>query len=139
MAQDKNWRVTATATDVTATGFTMHLDTWWDTVLYVATAAWIAYPSDKAGVASGSYSTQDVRPWDKPQLTNSGRINFPAGTFTGNPNVLIAFNSLDIDHSRNLRLKLSADSVSKDGMNWNIDSWYDTILYLAGASYIAFA
>ncbi|PIL35697.1 hypothetical protein GSI_02427 [Ganoderma sinense ZZ0214-1] len=44
MAKGKNWRVTTTATDVTTTGFTLHIDTWADTVLYSATAAWIAYP-----------------------------------------------------------------------------------------------
>ncbi|KAK3944177.1 hypothetical protein QBC46DRAFT_375581 [Diplogelasinospora grovesii] len=140
MQAGKNWRINATATDVTATGFTIHLDTWADTVLYVASAAWIAYPAGKPGVTSGTYNTQDVRPWDKPQLANSGRVNFPAGVFQGTPKaVLLAFNSMDIDQGKNLRLRLSADSVSKDGFNWHADSWYDTILYSAGASYIAFA
>ncbi|KAL8404171.1 hypothetical protein RB594_009147 [Gaeumannomyces avenae] len=138
MAHDKNWRVMATATDVDAKGFTLHLDTWSNTTLYAAKAAWIAYPADKAGVASGSYSTEDVRPWDKPQLENAGKANFPAGAFRDTPKVLIALNSLDIDCGKNLRLKLSADSVSKDGMTWHIDSWYDTKLYMAAASYIAF-
>jgi hypothetical protein len=137
MDRNKNWRIAAKATNITTTGFTIHIDTWGDTVLYSATAAWFAYPSDKAGVASGAYSTQDVRPWNQPQLTNNGRVGFPAGTFQKDPTVLIAFNSFDVDCSRNLRLKLSADSVSKDGLNWHIDSWYDTILYSAGASYVA--
>ncbi len=139
MVRGKNWRITATATDVTATGFTLHIDSWADTELYSATAAWIAYPSDKAGVVSGSYNTQDVRPWNKPQLANSGRVDFPRGAFQRAPTVFLAFNSMDIDASHNLRLKLGADSVSKDGLNWHIDSWADTILYSAGASYIAFA
>ena len=139
MAQGKNWRVWATATGVTATGFTLHLDSWADTLIYSATAAWIAYPSDKAGVVSGSYGTGDVRPPDKPQLANSGRVDFPCGAFQQAPTVLIAFNEMDINAGHNLRLKLSADSVSKDGFNWHIDSWADTILYDGGASYIAFA
>ncbi|KAI1797245.1 hypothetical protein LXA43DRAFT_983441 [Ganoderma leucocontextum] len=138
MARGKNWRVVATATGVTATGFTLHLDSWSNTEIYSATAAWIAYPSDKAGVVSGSYNTQDVRPWNKPQLANSGRVDFPCGAFQRAPTVLLAFNSMDVDACHNLRLKLGADSVSKDGLNWHIDSWYDTILYSAGASYIAF-
>ncbi|KAM5342766.1 hypothetical protein ACJ41O_013732 [Fusarium nematophilum] len=137
-ARNKNWRVTATATAVTSTGFTINLDTWADTELYTATASWIAYPADKAGVMSGTYNTQDVRPWNQPRLLNSGRANFPAGKLQRAPKVLIALNSLDIDYRRNLRLKLAADSVSAEGMNWHIDSWADTTLYSAGASYIAF-
>lgn len=139
MSREANWRVRATATDVDAKGFTIHIDTWSNTKLYSAKADWIAYPADKAGVASGSYNTQDIRPWDKPQMVNVGQTKFPAGKFQSTPKVLIALNSLDIDRAHNLRLKLSADSVSKDGMTWHIDSWYDTTLYSAGASYICFA
>lgn len=138
MVHGKNWRIRATATDVTAKGFTLHLDSWADTVLYVAAAAWIAYPSGKSGVVSGSYSTSDIRPWNKPQLANSGSVCFPDGAFRRAPAVLVALNSLDIDCGRSLRVRLRADSVSKDGLNWHIDSWADTILYSAGASYIAF-
>ena len=138
MANDKNWRINATATNITTTGFTIHLDTWADTVMYSASAAWIAYPADKANVTSGTYNTQDVRPWNNPRIDNSGRVDFPAGALAGSPKVLIALNSLDVDCGNYLRLKLSADCVSKTGMNWHIDSWFNTILYSAGASYIAF-
>ena len=138
MANDKNWRINATATNIATTGFTIHLDTWADTVMYSASAAWIAYPADKANVTSGTYNTQDVRPWNNPRIDNSGRVDFPAGALAGSPKVLIALNSLDVDCGNYLRLKLSADCVSKTGMNWHIDSWFNTILYSAGASYIAF-
>ena len=138
LASGKGWRVSATATDVTPTGFTLHIDSWSDTVIYSAAAAWIAYPSDKAGVVSGSYSTSDVRPWDKPQLYNSGRADFPRGAFQRTPTVLFALNELDIDPGHNLRLRLAVSSVSKDGLDWHVDSWWDTILYSASASFIAF-
>ena len=138
MAHDKHWRVRATATDIDAKGFTIHLDTWDDTTLYSAAADWIAYPANKVGVVSGSYNTQDVRPLDQPQMTNAGRVDFPHGALQDTPTVLIALNSLDIAHDHNLRLRLSADSVSKEGMNWHIDSWFDTRVYSAGASYIGF-
>lgn len=139
MAHNKNWRVEATATDVTADGFTIHLDTWSDSVLFSATAAWIAHPSSKAGVTSGSYNTTDVRGLYPPRLRTEGRVDFPAGTFTATPTVLVAFNKLDVDCVNNLRAKLSAESVSQCGMNWHIYGWSNTQLYSAGASYIAFA
>lgn len=133
----RNWRVKAYATDIDAHGFTIHIDTWADSILWSASASWIAYPAGKPGVASGRYSTEDMRPWNQPQLFNAGRADFPEGAFEGPPKVLIALNSLDMDQAHNLRVKLSADSVSKNGMNWHIDAWADTVLYMAGASYIA--
>ncbi|KAH7152733.1 hypothetical protein EDB81DRAFT_931076 [Dactylonectria macrodidyma] len=134
MDKSRNWRLKATATDITTTGFTIHLDTWSDSVLYSAGAAWIAYPANKPGVTSGSYQT----PWPNTQLQNSGTVKFPDGTFQRAPKVLIAFSSLDVDCSRNLRLKLGADSVSTQGMNWHVGGWSDTKLHSSGASYIAF-
>ncbi|KZV90877.1 zincin, partial [Exidia glandulosa HHB12029] len=134
-----NYRVTATGTDVTTTGFTLHLDTWADTKLYSATASWIAYPANRANITSGTYSITDVRPWDKPQSVNAGRIQFPSGCFQDGhtPQVFHAFNSLDVDRKANVRVKLGADNVGKDGFDWHIDSWADTVLYSAGVSYIA--
>lgn len=138
LAKGTNWRVAATATDITAIGFKLNLESWSDTIMHSAGAAWIAYPVDRKGVVSGTFSTLETRPADKPKLANSGRENFLAGTFQRNPKVLFAFNSIDIDCRKNLRVKLGATSVSPGGMKWHINAWADTILYSAGASYIAF-
>ncbi|KAM0499409.1 hypothetical protein ACHAP8_005562 [Fusarium lateritium] len=137
MDKNHNWRVNATATDIDTKGFTIHLDTWADTVLYAATAHWIAYPSNKTGVTSGTFNVTDVRAWNQPQLLNTGRANFPANTFQKPPLILIGLNSLDVDYRHNLRVKLGATNISAGGMDWRIDSWFDTTLYAAGGSYIA--
>ncbi|KAK3369907.1 hypothetical protein B0H63DRAFT_497148 [Podospora didyma] len=134
----KNYRVKAFATDISTTAFTLHLDTWSDTTLYRAAASWIAYPASKQGVASGSISTDDIRPSQPPVAANSARLNFASGTFTAAPKVLIALNTIDVGQSQNLRLKTSADGVSKDGFTWHIDGWSNTVVYRGGASYIAF-
>ncbi|KAK4225163.1 hypothetical protein QBC38DRAFT_537972 [Podospora fimiseda] len=132
-----NFRVRATVSDITRTGFKLNLDTWADSTLHVATASWIAYPTGKAGVASGSFSTDDVRKWDQPRLLTSGKANFPSGTFTKTPNVIVALNMIDSERWTNLRVKSSASAVNKDGLTWHLDAWADTVLYRAGASYIA--
>jgi len=49
----------------------------------------------------------------------------------------VALNSIDIDHNYNLRINIFADNITSTGMDWSIDSWYNTILYDAGVSYIA--
>ncbi|KAM0231179.1 hypothetical protein ACHAP5_011165 [Fusarium lateritium] len=132
-----NWRVTATATKKDRFGFTMNIDTWSDSILYGATAHWIAYPIDKKGVTSGVYNASDIRPASEPKLENLGRVNFPVKTFERNPMVLTGLNRLDIDCKRNLRVKLGATGISASGMDWRIESWFDSILYDAGVSYIA--
>jgi hypothetical protein len=133
-----NWRCTTYATDIDANGFTVHIDTWADTVMYSAGMTWLAYPSDLAGVSSGSFNTQDVRPWSQPQHDNSANVSFSTN-FTKVPKLIMALNGFDYDHSKNLRLRLSTSSVTQTGMTWHLQSWYDSIMYSAGASYFAWA
>ncbi|EJD44580.1 hypothetical protein AURDEDRAFT_125148 [Auricularia subglabra TFB-10046 SS5] len=139
MDRSRGWRISATATAVTATGFTLNLNTWADTILYSAGATWVAYPSESTGISSGVYSTYDVRNWNPPQLTTSGTVAFPAGTFERVPTVLFALNFLDVGYTANLRMRASVDPVSHTGMAWHFDGWADSVIYSAGASYIAFS
>lgn len=132
----KDWRIKAYETDITATGFTIHIKTWGNTELYPTIATWVAYPADKPNVLSGRFSTEDMRPSVFPQTYNSGYVNF-GNVFTTPPRVLVALNSLEISHAQHLRLRVKTSNVSATGMMWHLDSWADTILYSAGASYIA--
>jgi hypothetical protein len=134
--RNANWRVKAYVTDVTLEGFTIHIDTWANTTLYSGTASWMAYPSDRPYIASGSFKIDDVRPWNAPQSVNKGHVQFDK-KFRCPPKVRTALNFLDIGHEANLRVKTFTSDVTAEGIAWNIDSWSDTILYSAGASYIA--
>jgi len=135
--KSKNWRVIANVSDIDANGFTIHIDTWGDSILYSATAGWIAYPGDRPYVFSGAANTQDVRPWNKPQLLNSKSIGFDGVQFWRNPSIFLALYSLDFDYKANLRIKASADNVTPNGLTWHLDSWGDSIFYSAGVSILA--
>lgn len=139
MRHTSDWRVKTYETNVTATGFTIHIETLGDSVLNFGTATWVAYPADKPGVLSGRFSTMDIRPPVHPQLYNSGHVSFGKDhdMFTAPPRVLMAINSFEISCKHFLRLKVNASTINASGMTWHIDSWDDTILYSAGASYIA--
>ena len=91
-------------------------------------------------MASTSVSTNDIRPWNQPQLRQSKQITFDANTveFWKEPEVFVGLNTIDLDHGSNLRIKAYVDNVSRTGLTWNIDSWDDSILYEGGASIIAF-
>ncbi|KAL8950020.1 MAG: hypothetical protein Q9222_003914 [Ikaeria aurantiellina] len=125
------------ATDIDAKGFTGHIETWDDSVLYQAGITWLAYPGNHPGVASGAFSTDDIRSSTKPQLENSATIKFQGAKFNKTPKVAMALTGLDYDHSKNLRLRLSTSAVTKDAMTWHLQSWSDSRMYRASASYFA--
>ncbi|KAG8845810.1 hypothetical protein FRB96_002269 [Tulasnella sp. 330] len=131
-----NWRVKTYADNITKTGFTLHIDTWGDTILYTGTATWIAHPANRTNIASGTYNTMDVRPWNQPRVDNSGHASF-GKTFQKNPLVLTALNWLDIGNTANLRIRALKSNITATGFTWNLDSWGDTTLFSAGASYLA--
>jgi H-type lectin domain len=136
MSNSDNWRCKVYVTDITSDSFVIHIDTWASTKLYSATASWIAYPSYRPNISSGSFNTMDVRPWYLPRMRNKGTATFHQ-TFESIPRVFAAVNWLDISNKTNLRLKVEMSDISTKGLNWHLDTWDSTILYSAGASYIA--
>jgi hypothetical protein len=141
MAKNFNWRVKAYPSDISTSGFTIHIDTWADTILYSAEASWIAFTDsgDSAKIYGGTGDTQQYRNWSPAQLTNGAKIDFPAKMFDRLPKtLLLAVNRLDIDCRRNLRFKAYADTISEAGFKWHVDAWADTLCYGAGISFVAF-
>ncbi|WEW58278.1 hypothetical protein PRK78_003746 [Emydomyces testavorans] len=136
LKKDADLRASAYLTDITATSFTIHINTWGSATVYSCAVSWIAYPSDKKDIASGTFSTREIDPWESIPLENSGQLSFNK-TFQKTPKVLLGLRRIDVDGQRNLRIKLSASSISKTGMTWHIDSWGDTLLNGASGSYIA--
>jgi len=90
MNKNRNWLIITKVSDIDANGFTIHINTWGDSILYRAVAGWIAYPEDRPYIFSGTANTQDVRPWDKPQLLNSKSIGFGGVLFWRTPSVFMA-------------------------------------------------
>ncbi|KAG6917579.1 hypothetical protein DXG01_001927 [Tephrocybe rancida] len=136
--KNKGWRFKTSATDIDVNGFTLHIETWGDTILYSAQVGWIASPEDETHIFSTSVNTQEVRPSNQPQATQSKAITFQDIEFWKKPDVFVALNSIDIDNKANLRVRAYVDDVSQQGLTWHIDSWSDTVLYSAGATIIAF-
>lgn len=133
-----NCRVKTYADSISADGFTIHIESWADSVTHSAAACWLAYPADRTDMCSGTYTTQDVRPPSDPRPQTEGNVSFPI-TFSKPPRLFLALNLIDVDHNYNMRIHLSATNVTNTGMKWHNDSWADTRLHEAGASYIALA
>ncbi|KAI5836755.1 hypothetical protein DFP73DRAFT_346555 [Morchella snyderi] len=135
MGKTRNWRVKTYASQVTTSGFTLHIDTWAGSHLYGAESTWLAYPTDTPRILSGDFNTLQVRSWHPARDRTTGTVHF-VNTFESTPRVFVALNFLDMDCKHNLRffMKYTAD---RSKMDWSLNSWHDSMLYTAGASYIA--
>ncbi|KAL8949955.1 MAG: hypothetical protein Q9183_007560, partial [Haloplaca sp. 2 TL-2023] len=89
-------------------------------------------------VASGTFSTDDVRESSKPQQDNTATVNFDR-SFEDTPRLAMALSGFDYDHSKNLRLRLSTSAVTETGVTWHLQSWADSVMYSASASYFAWS
>lgn len=137
LAKDKRWRLKAFATNITKSGFTIHLDAWGDSILYSGITSWVAYPATKPGVASGHIRACSTRPSEPAPGHNSGFEEFGPSTFNSQPRVMLALDSFDLCNKHPMRVAAEVSEVSQAGMRWSINTSLDSVLYSAGASYIA--
>ena len=132
MDKGKNWRLNAYATDIDQWGFTIHIDTWADTILRRGVASWIAYPADKAGVTNGYVGAN--------RESMGGSVDFPAGTFDNGiiPKVVMAASYLDFGYKSNMRFSSNVTGIGHGGMSYEIGTWSDTDFYAVNCTYFAF-
>ena len=131
--KDKDWRVRTYATDVSEEKFTIHIDTWDDSILYAGAASWIAYPANLSSATSGSFTTKQG------SAKNTDRFEIPKGKFVKKPTVRTFLNMIDIKCGTDLRIKTWVDQVGPNGLDWHADTWKDTQLRQAGLSILAWA
>lgn len=134
-----NLRCSVFATDVSPTGFTIHLNTWSDTRLYQLTATWLAHSADRSDIYSGTIATDLNDPAVHPHLTFTGSASFGGLTFVRPPRLFLAFSHLDIPNEHNLRIKVCVNRVSMHDMDYRIEGWADSTLYSARCAFIAVA
>ncbi|KAF8517305.1 hypothetical protein BU17DRAFT_76474 [Hysterangium stoloniferum] len=137
-SKDHGWRITTEVSHINCNGFTIHIKSWADTIIYSATASWIAYSPSIGDVYSGSVNTMDAHAWTQPKAQTSKAVEFQGMTFTKVPNVFFGLYSLDMSSDRNLRIKCTMDNVGRKGFTWHIDTWANSVIWSAGISYLCF-
>ncbi|KAI1456341.1 hypothetical protein F4805DRAFT_432459 [Annulohypoxylon moriforme] len=133
LEKSRAWRIKVYPSDIDRDGFTIHAES--DSALYSADVTWLAYPADHPGVTSDKFNTMDMKSPCIPQDEISGIFTFPTA-FPKTPKVIVALDSFDFDHSKDLCLKLNT-SVTSTGIHWNLQSGRDSIMYSSGASFFA--
>jgi hypothetical protein len=137
MDKDKNWKIAVHASNISNEGFDIHIDTWGgDSTLYSGSASWIAYPADKKRIVSGVADTSMFQDLSSQGECKGGRVSFPKGTFDRKHRVYLAIKSFNFISKHDMRLKALAENVSKDGFDWKVETWGDSVLNGAGVSYV---
>lgn len=131
--KDHDTSVKAYATDITANGFKIHVDTWGDCVMSSAGASWIAYPT-WAGSISGKITT--IRDTENPRYERNGQIMFQAECMR-KPTVLIAVSSIDFAHGNDVHFDVLVEDVEATGMTWRINSSLQSSCRGIDATYLA--
>jgi len=134
--RDHDYKVRAFADTITPEGFTAHLNTWDNGELHGAAMCWIAFPKRKLHVDSGRFSTTDVRKRTDPRPRTTAKVKFKQ-RFRVVPTVLAALSMIDAAGNADLRVNLSVSEVTREGFRWTLETWDDSTLYAAGASWIA--
>jgi hypothetical protein len=137
LSKDFNVRIKAYADRVTQSGFMIHADSWADTVLYSAGAAWFEVPSTDTEFQVGNFNTLELHPWNEAESQNTQRVIFER-SFTEPPKVVVWLQGFDMDKQKNWKIAVHASNITSEGFNIHIDTWGDSTLYSGSASWIAY-
>jgi hypothetical protein len=131
---DNKLRIHSFANSVTAEKFTLHIDTWNQTVLYNARVSWLKL-SDATDIQCGIFNTKTVRPWVRPgnvQATVKFNRAFPRP-----PTVFVGLSGFYV--GKNWQIHLYTSNVGCNGFDIHFDACDQTTrLYEAQAVWIAF-
>ncbi|KAI1326331.1 hypothetical protein F5Y16DRAFT_375495 [Xylariaceae sp. FL0255] len=87
-------------------------------------------------IECGDWGTDNVRSSNPPQQATQARINF-AKPFNSVPTVMVSINAADVSNAKNFRVTVYATAVDVKGFTINANSWYDSLLYSCGVSWLA--
>ncbi|OJJ35931.1 hypothetical protein ASPWEDRAFT_134451 [Aspergillus wentii DTO 134E9] len=134
--QKTGWRFKVYASRIRTNGCYIYVQSWDNTKIADAKVSWLAYPADQPGITSGRFSTNDVRSYKHPQADNSGTVKFDK-PFAKLPKLLVALDEIDYSPQKDLRVRVGNSMVTERSFDWNLQSWGDSIMNCAGASYLA--
>ncbi|KAF8641296.1 hypothetical protein AX16_010075 [Volvariella volvacea WC 439] len=109
---------------------TYHVSSWGDSILYSGVINSLNLAPANLDILNGEHTRLRADP-------SSVRIKFER-PFVTPPKVVVFFNHIDLDKSKNWRLKTTATNIDTEGFTLTIDTWGDTFFYGATAGWIAY-
>lgn len=141
MQHSRRWCIGTSTSNITKTGFTIHIDTWGGHLLGSAQAMWVAYPADRPGIVGGSVSTSDMQQTENSHPGDKHiRLNFDSKAgFSAAPRVFTAINMLDIGSSDGLAVEAQCAGTSTSETTMKLEIWGTDPENVAGVSFLALA
>ncbi|KAF8263718.1 hypothetical protein EI94DRAFT_1806768 [Lactarius quietus] len=127
-------RVSSTFQNLTKSSVDYNIITWGNTTLWSAVADVLAFAPGDLDFLTGEHMRSI---WKNPNVPASVRINFERPFLTP-PKVVVFFNCIELNRSRNWCLKTTATNIDPDGFTLNIETWADTIFYSARVGWVAY-
>jgi len=124
-----NWdiRITSFADNISMKEFTMHIDSWADTMLYNARVSWFQLAAAEPDIQCDTFKS-----------SQSGNVNetvtFPRA-FVKPPIVFVGLSGFDIGD--NWRIDLYTSAITETSFDIHIDTWGSSELWSAQATWIA--
>jgi hypothetical protein len=129
-----NIRAKSTIKDIRNDSAEFHITSWADTKLYTGIVNALNLAPANLEFLTGEHMRNLLA---DPNAPSAVRINF-ARPFVTPPKVVVFFNLIDLDRTKNWRLETTATKIDTKGFTINIETWSDTILYAAQACWIAY-
>lgn len=136
----KPWRAQTSASTITQTGFTLHIDTWGGSELFSAGVSWIAYDADDPQIHSCRLNTGVAASWKGSKLWQEKWQDCGPETWGDRPRRhLMLVNSIDVDNARELELALRfQDTATAGSFKWKMTAGPANVrLYSVGVTYIS--
>ncbi|EKM59121.1 uncharacterized protein PHACADRAFT_249355 [Phanerochaete carnosa HHB-10118-sp] len=114
----------------------VNMVTWADTKHCGSGCSWLSPPSNDPDIQSGRYSTTQDHDHSKSQKKTWHRVTFEH-PYAAPPKVVVWLDSINSGPGHNVRVTAWADGVTSDGFTIHLDTWHDSNLWSAGATWLA--
>ncbi|KAL0634981.1 hypothetical protein Q9L58_006099 [Maublancomyces gigas] len=139
MHMNEAWRVKTYSSDVTKTGFILHIDSWDGSMVLTAGVAWVAFPGDDESICTGRLDTWEPPSWKSSTLREDGRVTYeyPSGN-DGPHRQLLLIDTIEVENAAGLSLALGFGPEETVGsFNWRMTAGPpEARLYSVGATYM---
>ncbi|GJE84074.1 H-type lectin domain-containing protein [Phanerochaete sordida] len=114
----------------------VNMTVWPEVQHFGSGCSWLSIPPSDRDFQFGSYNTGEDRPSDTSQQSTSRRITFER-RYIVQPKVTVWLTAVNCGPDKNPRVRVWADDITREGFTIHVDTWGDTDLWSAGASWLA--
>ncbi|KAJ9668381.1 hypothetical protein H2201_001429 [Coniosporium apollinis] len=131
----RNHRVKGFPRNISKNGFTLRFFTWWDTLLYGATAQWVAFSKNRNDLCGSN------KPYAEPQFQTAGAdlVWTFDRQFEKTHSIFFALNCIDLDCTKDARIRSWIKESTAEKVVLRVETWDDSRMWAAGVSCIAIA